>query len=334
MKLLNRFLVSLLICCYFTGCKARTTFGTDYLKLEEIIPMPDVNGRIDHLDINLKEQIVYVGAMGNNTLEVADLRNGRIIHSIRGLDEPQGVGFIPQTHEIFVANGGSGDCYFYNASNFEKTGTIHLTSDADDVRYDSSQRKIYVGYRTGGIAIIDANTHKQIAEVKLPVHPESFQIDSKLNLLFVNLPDANMVGVVDLKQMKLVGEWEKDFPTANFPMAIDMSHQRVFVGYRHPAKLIVVDSKTGKEISANTMVGDADDLYYDNTTANIFVSGGGGYMNIFHQEDQDTYKQIANISTLNGARTSLLIPELRLFVLASRAAGGKNASLQLYRITQ
>src|SRR5260221_3449583 len=129
--------------------KAQTATGS-HLVLEKTIPL-QVKGRIDHLDVNLKDQVVYIAALGNNSLEVADLRLAKVIHSIKWLDEPQGVAYIPQTREILVANGGTGDCYFYNSLSFEKTGTIHLESDADDVRYDSAAKKIYVGYGHGGI---------------------------------------------------------------------------------------------------------------------------------------------------------------------------------------
>ncbi|MEO6289536.1 MAG: hypothetical protein ABIO76_06430 [Ginsengibacter sp.] len=141
----------------FTSCEGQENFGEKYLQLNKTIALPNVKGRIDHLDVNIKDQVVYMAALGNNSLEIVDLKNGKIVHSIQGLDGPQGVGYIPQTNEIFVANGGNGDCYFYNASTFEKTATIHLSSDADDVRYDSSTQKVYVGYGEGGIAVIDTS---------------------------------------------------------------------------------------------------------------------------------------------------------------------------------
>ncbi|MGN6602727.1 MAG: YncE family protein [Ginsengibacter sp.] len=330
MKNYSAFLIFLITCTGIFSCKAQTVFGTNYLDLKKTIAMPGVQGRIDHLDVNMQGQLVYVAALGNNTLEVADLHSGKIVHSIKGLDEPQGVAYIPQTHEIFVANGGSGDCYFYNAKSYEKTGTLHLSSDADDVRYDSSVGKIYVGYGEGGIAIIDAVSHHQIADVKLPAHPESFQLDEKLNQLFVNLPEAGRVDVIDLKHLKIVDEWKKSYPTANFPMAIDLENERLFVGYRHPARFLVFDSKTGKELSSHSMTGDADDLYYDTTTGEVIISGGGGYLNIFKEKDPSTYTQIANIHTRSGARTSLFIPRLNLFVLAARATEGKSAELLIY----
>lgn len=317
----------------FTSCEGQKTFGEKYLQLSKTIALPNVKGRIDHLDVNIKDQVVYIAALGNNSLEIVDLKNGKIVNSIQGLDEPQGVGYIPQTNEIFVANGGRGDCYFYNASTFEKTASIHLSSDADDVRYDSATQKIYVGYGEGGIAVIDASTHKQTGDVKLPAHPEGFQIDKTANVILVNVPDKNMIGVIDLIHLKLIDSWKRNSPTANFPIAIDAPNQTAFIGYRHPAKLVVLDTKTGKEISSYEMVSDVDDLYFDKEKKRVYISGGGGYINIFQQGDKGKFSRITNMPTRSGARTSLLIPQLRLFVLAERAESGSSAQLLVYNLS-
>jgi DNA-binding beta-propeller fold protein YncE len=298
----------------FHSCKGQPVFGTDYLKLEKVIPMPGVKGRIDHLDINIKDKTAYIAAFGNNTVEVVDIQNGKVIHSIKGLDEPQGVGYIPQTNEIFVANGGNGDCYFYSAATFEKTGTIHLSSDADDVRYDPVSQSIYVGYGEGGIAVINALTHQQTGDVKLPAHPEGFQLDKAANILLVNLPDKNMIGVIDLVQLKLIDKWTSNSPAANFPMAVDTINHYAFIGYRHPAKL--------------------DDLFFDDEAKRVYISGGGGFVNIFQQDGGNLFTQIANIPTRYGARTSLLIPQLKLFVVAERAESGNPAQLMINNTSQ
>ena len=196
-----------LICC-FPGCKAQHPFGTEYLKLERVIEMPDVRGRIDHIAVNIKDQVIYVAALGNNSVEVIDLKKGVAIHSIKGLDEPQGVAYIPEHNEIVIANGGNGKCVFYDAGTYAIITTLYLSGDADNVRYNAATGKIYVGYGDGGIAIIDAASHKQIGDVRLPAHPESFQIDQKNNLLFVNLPDANSIAIIDINGMKVTNTWK------------------------------------------------------------------------------------------------------------------------------
>ncbi len=321
----------LILSSLFGACEGQKAFGDHILTLQQEIPLPAVKGRIDHLATDEKDGIIYVAALGNNSLEIVDLQKGKVIHSIQGLDEPQGVAYIPPTNEIFVANGGNGACYFYDAHTFKKTDALQFSSDADDAYYDPVSNKIYVGYGSGGIAVIDPINHRQTGDAKLSAHPERFQVDKSLGKVFVNLPNAHAIGVIDLNQMKLLKEWKTNPMYANFPMALDTLHHRLFIGYRHPATLAVLDSRTGKVISTMPMTGDADDMYFDEVTQKIYVSGGSGYLNIFQQEDADTYREIANIPTQRGARTSLLVPRLQLFLVAERAEGNKEAQLLVYR---
>jgi hypothetical protein len=327
--------ISLLLWLIFfnclSSCNGQPVFGDSLLHLDKTILLKDVKGRIDHLDINLEDQVLYVAALGNNTVEAVDLRTNKVVGSIKNMDEPQGVCYIPQHHEILIANAGNGECYFYNVHSFEKVATVSLKSDADDVRYDEASRKIYVGYGAGGIAVLDADTHQQIGDLKLPGHPESFQLDARLQLLFVNIPDAHMVAVIDLVQLKVINRWIRQPPAANFPMAIDGIRHHVFIGYRHPPKLIVMDGKSGQEIAAASMVGDADDLYFDGESEKIYVSGGDGYISVFQFDTLNTCKQIANVATSSGARTSLFIPRLKAFILAARAASGEPAKIIVYK---
>jgi YVTN family beta-propeller protein len=320
----------------FVSCKGQQPFGENYLQPGKIISLPNVKGRIDHLDVNLNDQVLYVAALGNNSVEVVDMKNGKVLHSITGLSEPQGICYIPQHHEIFIANGGNGDCYFYDVG-LSKIASIHLNGDADNVHYDSAERKIYVGYGSGGIALISADTHKQTGNIQLPSHPEGFQIDKKTNLLYVNLPASGAIGVADLKKLKLIYNWGKNYRIGNFPMAMDDEGHKLFIGYRHPGKLVVMDIKTGNRISVSELTNDSDDLFYEGITKRVYVSCGGGYtrlgfINIFQLESTSVnYKQIANIPTRNGARTSLLIPQLKLFVVAEPSVFSHDAELMIYK---
>ena len=327
-------IVLFITCAAILSCKGQTGFNSQYLKLDKEIVLNSVKGRIDHIDINLKDQIAYIAALGNNSLEIVDLKKGVVISSIKNLDEPQGVAYIPAHNEIFIANGGTGECGFYDAITLKKIAAIKFSDDADDVRYDDASDKIFVGYGSGGIGIIDAATHKLISDIKLPAHPESFQLDTKEGKIWINLPGASMIGVADIKQAKLIGKWKRLLPRSNFPMAYDAAAHRIIAGYRFPATLKVIDSQTGKEIFSSSMVSDADDLYWDEKSKQIFISGGGGSINIFKQTGGSTYKLVADIKTPTGARTSLLVPELHLFLLATRANDSTPAKLQVFKLMQ
>ncbi|HEX5111432.1 MAG TPA: hypothetical protein VFV79_01185, partial [Saprospiraceae bacterium] len=248
-------------CGLCISCQSQKSFGTDELILEKRISLPGVKGRIDHMDADANKQVVFISALGNNSLEIVGIKKATHLSSIKKLSEPQGVIFIPLTNEIMIANGGDGSCQFYNAESFQNTGTIMLGSDADDIRYDSVDRKIYVGYGSGGIAEIDPVRHQKTADIKLPGHPEGFQLDKALKKIFVNVPGADQIDVIDLKSGEVVVRWRTDYD-ANFPMAIDELKHIIFIGYRHPAKLVAIDENTGKTIAVRDLIGDADDLYY------------------------------------------------------------------------
>jgi glutamine cyclotransferase len=316
----------------FVSCKGQADFGTDKLKLEKVVEMPAVKGRIDHMAVNLKDKVLYMAALGNNTVEVIDLNEGTLVKSIKGVDEPQGIAYIPEQNEIAVASGGNGDCVFFNASTYEKVATVHLAGDADNIRYDASERKMYVGDGNGGMALIDPVAHKQIGNVKLPAHPESFQLDKKNNRLYVNLPDDHSISVIDLKSFKVINTWKINNFRANFPMTLDTASNQVIIGFRHPSVLVFYDCKTGKEITRNELVDDVDDVFYNAAKQQVLASGGGGFINIFQKASGNTYKLVSNIASRDGARTSLLVPSLQTFILAERASGGKDAAIAVFSI--
>jgi DNA-binding beta-propeller fold protein YncE len=301
------------------------------LQLIETIQLQKVNGRIDHLSYDSNKNLAFVAALGNNTVEVIDLKNKTTTNSINGLDEPQGIAFIPGMNAIIVANGGNGRCDILSTQNFQKINSIQLGNDADNIRYSSENKKIYIGYGNGGIAIIDATTFKLINEIKISGHPESFQIDEHENKTYVNIPDEKQIAVIDLVQMKIIAHWKTDEANANFPMALDEINHRLFIGCRHPSKLLILDTETGRTITSFDIDSDTDDIYYNASAKEIYVSCGGGYVDVFTQTGADHYNEDGKIKTQPGARTSLFIAALHQLVVAAPARMGKNAELMMYK---
>ena len=51
----------------------------------------------------------YVSAaLGNNSVEVIDLKSGKRVNGISGLSEPQGVLYLPDDDRLYVASGKDG----------------------------------------------------------------------------------------------------------------------------------------------------------------------------------------------------------------------------------
>src|SRR5262245_37061424 len=180
----------LIVCTYFGVVYGQ---GSAPLKLVQTIPLPGVEGRIDHLAADIKGQRLFVAALGNNTLEIIDIAQFKRVHTITGLREPQGVRFAPEVNRIFVANGSDGTARAYDASTFAMISSLNLGDDADNVRYDPVTAQILVGYGGGALAILDAKTMKSTGSIKLSGHPESFQLETSSPKVFANVPTANHI---------------------------------------------------------------------------------------------------------------------------------------------
>ena len=120
--------------------------STKILRFTQTIPLPNVEGRIDHISIDLKGQRMFIAALGNNSVEVLDLNAGKLIHSISDLSEPQGLFFIPERNQVYVTNGGNGLCEIFDGSSFAPIHNVELSGDADNIRYDSNTALMIAGY--------------------------------------------------------------------------------------------------------------------------------------------------------------------------------------------
>src|SRR6266550_588854 len=293
----------------FCACMtlARAEEGT--FQLKQTIPLPGVEGRIDHFDFDAVGERLFVCALGNNTVEVVDLNKGERIHTISGLEAPQGVAFVPELNRLLVANDKGGVCNIYDADSFQLIGKVDFADDADNVRYDSASKRICVGFGSGGIGIINAVDGKQVGSIKLAAHPEAFELERQGHRIFVNVPNARHVAVVDRDKGEVIATWKSDGSLGNFPMALDEASHRLFVGCRLPSKLVVLDTASGKTVTSVGISGDPDDLFYDRKRHRVYVICGAGKIDIIDQTDANTYKALARINTADGARSGLFMPE-------------------------
>jgi DNA-binding beta-propeller fold protein YncE len=299
------------------------------LVLETKIPLGDVRGRIDHLGIDVKRQRLFVSELGNNSLGVVDLATGKVLRTLSGLSEPQGVAYVPGADAVYVANGGDGSVRVLRGADFAPLGRIELGQDADNVRVDAARHHVLVGYGKGGLAVIDPATRTKIADIRLTGHPESFQVDEIGNRIFVNVPDTGEIEVEDL-----ANGTSRSLPTqgagSNFPMAIDRQANRVLVVFRSPPVLMAFSSQDGVMAAKVSTCGDADDVFVDARRRRIYVSCGEGVVDVFEQRETG-YQRLVRVPTALGARTALFVPELDRLFVAVRAKWNQPAAIWVLR---
>jgi DNA-binding beta-propeller fold protein YncE len=304
--------------------------GPAPLVLEAKIPLGPVTGRIDHFAFDPDRQLLFVSELGNDSVGIVDLKERKVLHRLTGLSEPQGVAYHPATSTLYVANAGDGSVRLFQGPEFTPAGRIELGDDADNIRIDSWRNRIVVGYGKGALAVIDPASRKKIGDMPLKGHPESFQFDETGSRIFVNVPDARQIAVLDVGSSQQVSTLDTAGARSNFPMAVDVDEHRLLVAFRSPAKLMAFATRTGKLEGSFDTCRDADDVFVDLQRRRVYVSCGEGVIDVLAQTSNG-YERIARIPTAAGARTSLFVAASDRFYLGVRATAAEPAAIWVFR---
>jgi DNA-binding beta-propeller fold protein YncE len=301
------------------------------LALENTVTLASVQGRLDHLSIDVEGGRLFVAALGADSIEVIDLRAGQRVARIERLREPQGVLYLPDERRLIVANGAGGGVQAFADVNAPPLASAAALDDADNLRFDRAAGHVIAGYAQA-LAMLDPKTMQQVQRVALPGHPEAFEAERMGQRIYVNVPSAGQIAVVDRASGQVAAAWAIDNAAQNYPMALDEADHRLFVATRRPALLLVYDTSTGKRTAELPLCGDADDLFFDEPRRQVYAICGEGFVEIVRQRDADHYEVVERIPTSKGARTGLFVPELSTLFAAVPARGHSPAEVRAYRL--
>ncbi len=317
--------------CVLPGLPRAAESSNPPLVLEHRIPLANVSGRIDHMAIDLGRDRLFVAERGNNSVDVVDLRAGRVVKRLTGLHSPQGVAYAKAGDLVLVSNADDGTVRLFHAGSLTSAGTIRLGDDADNMRVDPRNGSVVVGYGAGGLAIIDAVKRAKVAAIPLPAHPEAFEIDLTTDIAYVNVPSARQIDVIDLARRRKVATWTGWPARNNFPILLDAASGLLASLFWNPPIMAFLDRATGKLTAELPICGDADDVFFDQRRRRIYVSCGDGEITVF-QRHARVYQGLPPVRTSPGARTSLFVPDLdRLFVAAPANRRGIGAAILAFR---
>jgi hypothetical protein len=311
------------------------------LSLVETISIPNVNGRLDHLYVDVGTKRLFVAGLENGSVEVVDLKAAKWLRTIPGFQKPQGIMFVPHLDKIFVASGDDGMLRVFSGKSFRLLDSIKLERGANRVTYDPRKKLLYVGYggkdagqAYGEIAIIGVATDKVVATVQVDAHPAELLLGDSGKKLFALIPLLNEVQVIETLNRKVIATWPVSSKSPG-DAALDESSQRLLIGTHTPPNMTVMDARTGREVTSLRTVEGMDGVYFDITRKRGYVSGGRGFdvgsVFVYQQTGPDQYKNIGEVPTKAGAGTSFWSPELNRYYVAAPAHNGEQASILVFQ---
>jgi DNA-binding beta-propeller fold protein YncE len=311
------------------------------LQLAETIPLPGVDGRIDHFSIDVKGSRAFLAALAKNTIEVVDLKAGRVTRTLPGFAKPQGVLFVPELNKLFVATGADGSVRILDGTSLAVTATEHVSLGADAIGYDPRSGEIYVGSgggdaneEMGDLTVFSAVSGAQVAALRADAHVGGSLIESHGERVFVLVPEKAQVLVLDRKTHAPVAKWTVPGIQKNVALDLDERSHRLFLGVRTPASIVVLNSDSGAVVASVPTVGTLDGLWFDAVTRRIYTTGGEGFVDVTQQIDPNHYERIAHIPTGPIARTSVFVPKWRKLYVAVPRDKERSAELHVFEVVR
>jgi len=310
------------------------------LQLVQTISLPNVKGRLDHMEVDVKGQRLFVAGLENGTFEVVDLESAKWVRSISGSKKPQGVLFVAEFNKLFLASGDDGMVRVLRGDTLQPLASIQLDVGPNRIVYDTNSKLVYVGYggkdagkSYGEVGVIDAKTDKHVGDIKVAAHPSELLLDKSGTTLFVFISGANQLQAVDTGKHEVISTWQISSQRPG-DAAFDESTSRLFIGTRNPAELVVMDSKSGREVAHLPTAEGQDGVYFDAVRKRVYVSGGrdlpNGFAYIYQLKDADRFEVIGELSTRGGAGTSFWSPELNRYYVAAPANNKEEAAILVF----
>jgi hypothetical protein len=326
------------------------------LRLAQTIPLPGVKGRLDHMGVDLGNKRLFVAATDNSTLEVVDLASGKVNKSLTGFKDTQDALFLGGDFNKLYVSSLDGHLRVFQGETFRLVHDFKIEPDPNRIFHDPNTNLIYFGYggqnagfeayeRVGILQAKRGSGYDQlvadmIAPTPRPGHLADIAMDDN-GILFVCDSRADMIYQFDTQKRELIKSWPTRGDGAA-DMALDRSRHRLFVGTRIPPEMTVYDSLSGKEIQSLPAPETMDGVYYDANIKRVYMTGGrwygtpeasAGWIYVYQQKDAadpDHYDVVSKIRTRPGSGTSLLVPKLNRFYMASQAIGDQAAAILVF----
>jgi WD40 repeat protein len=313
--------------------------GKVALNLVQTIPLPEIDGRIDHFAIDVKGRRAFLAALAKNTIEVVDLRVGRVTRTLPGFAKPQGVLFVPKFNKLFIASGADGSVKTLDGTTLAPIRTASVSLGADAIGYDPRSTEIYVGSgggdankEQGDLTVFNVASGAQVAALTTDAHAGGSIVEAHGGHVFVLVPEKAQVLVLDRRAKSQVAKWTIPGIQKNVALALDEKNHRLFLGVRTPASIVVLDSESGSVVASIPTVATLDGLCFDSATRRIYTSGGEGFIDVTQQIDADHYERIARLPTGPGARTSVFVPEWHRLYAAVPRDKDRDAELRVFEV--
>ena len=307
--------------------------AADVLELEKTIELKGKAGGLDHVAVDVKGDRLFLANKCNDTLDIIDLKTGKLLKQKTKQTAIQGVVYSPELNRIYVGLGTNGLCNIFDGATYDILKTISFKDDADNVRYNPKTNLVYVAHAEKSLGVIDAKTYAKKADIKLPGAAEGFEMETKRPRMYLTTPSPSQLVVIDTEKNEVLKTYSIEKATGGHPVALDEENHRVYIGCRKEPMVVIFDTEIGKEVGGISIPGGVDDLHFDAKRKQLYASCGEGFLVVLKQVGADKLEVVEKLATVKDAKTSTFVPETsRIYLAVPRQEGKEGPEIRVYKV--
>ena len=264
-------------------------------------------GGWDYLSVDPAGERLYLSH--GTQVEVVELASQQVVGTIPNTPGVHGIEVVPGTGRGYITCGRNNTCVVFDLKSLQPIGQpIPTGPKPDALLVDAFSQRVFLFSNDGGqTTVLNAATGKVVGTAALGGDAEAAATDGQGHI-FVNLEDKSEVIELNAKTLAVTHRYPLAPGEEPTGLAYDPQAGRLFSAC-HNEKLVVTDSRTGRQVAVLPIGQGVDGAAFDPSTNNIITSNGAaGTLTVIHQDSPTSYSVVATIPTQRGARTLAISP--------------------------
>jgi len=225
----------------------------------------------------------------------------------------RGVAVDPKSHHGFSS---SSPVVMWDSATLETIKTIDVKGRPDGIIFEPATERIYVlSHSQPNATVIDAKDGSVAGTIDLGGAPEQAASDGQGHL-YVVLEDKDKIAVVDVKTLKVTGQYDlagKGGGPAG--LAMDVKNRILFAFCRNPATAVILNADDGKILATLPIGKGTDGGAFNPKTMEAFSSQGDGTLTVIKENGPTNFQVEQTVKTKSRAKTCTLDTKRNQIVL-------------------
>jgi DNA-binding beta-propeller fold protein YncE len=271
------------------------------LTAEAPIVIPQTSGSFDFLQIDEVNHRLLAAHTGNNSLDVFDLADGKLIKSVP-TGKCQDVGVDTAAGKYYVSVSKEKKVVVIDSKSFAKTAEIKLEGEADAAVFNPKNSCFYVGHDDAkDLWVVDMKKNAVTATIAIPEGPEIVVYDAATDRLFQNIKSNDSMVVIDAKTNTIQATWPTAPATRPHGMVLNPKTNHLLCAGAN-GKMVTIDATSGKVINAVDIASGVDQVAFDPTSQRAYAASSKGEISVV-QDEAAGAKSLGNVKSNPGAKT-------------------------------